>query len=170
MGKTNRHKRRMEDSEDLFDRRAKNRRQGSSRKHSNPSERNANGRTRTGLYRLFIPAYESLEGFFDKYGYPVIDDPENTIEGIDDEYVYTGAKTFLKNERDSLKNDASELNEVIRQFPFTEDEAFRDSIEGSIFNVGQIYEQIEHNDELFPNPVVQGNFVWNVGTSSWDSV
>ena len=130
---------------------------------SNPIERNANGRTRTGLYRLFIPAYESLEGFFDKYGHPVVDDPSNTIEGIDDEYVYTGAKTFLKNERESLKDDASELNEVIRQFPFTEDEDFRDSIEGSIFNVGQIYEQIEHNDELFPNPVVQGNFVWKDG-------
>ena len=130
---------------------------------SNPIERNANGRTRTGLYRLFIPAYESLEGFFDKYGHTVVDDPSNTIEGIDDEYVYTGAKTFLKNERESLKDDASELNEVIRQFPFTEDEAFRDSIEGSIFNVGQIYEQIEHNDELFPNPVVQGNFVWKDG-------
>ena len=27
---------------------------------SDPNERNANGRTRTGLYRLFIPAYESL--------------------------------------------------------------------------------------------------------------
>ena len=130
---------------------------------SNPTERNANGRTKTGLYRLFIPAYESLEGFFDKYGHPVIDDPDNTLEGIDDEYIYTGAKTFLKNERESLKNDASELNEVVRQFPFTEDEAFRDSIEGSIFNVGQIYEQIEHNDELFPNPVVTGNFMWKDG-------
>tara|TARA_R110000824_G_scaffold98538_1_gene235067 strand:- start:3112 stop:4803 length:1692 start_codon:yes stop_codon:yes gene_type:complete len=130
---------------------------------SNPIERNANGRTRTGLYRLFIPAYDSLEGFFDKYGQPVIEDPTETIEGIDDEYIYIGAKTFLKNERESLKNDASELNEVVRQFPFTEDEAFRDSIEGSIFNVGQIYEQVEHNDELFPNPVVQGNFVWKNG-------
>jgi len=130
---------------------------------SNPTERNANGRTKTGLYRLFIPAYESLEGFFDKYGYPIIDDPDTTIEGIDDEYIYTGSKTFLKNERESLKNDASELNEVVRQFPFTEDEAFRDSIEGSIFNVGQIYEQIEHNDELFPNPVVTGNFMWKDG-------
>jgi hypothetical protein len=130
---------------------------------SNPLERNANGRTRTGLYRLFIPAYDSLEGFFDKHGEPVIDDPIETVEGIDDEYIYTGAKTFLKNERASLVSDASELNEVVRQFPFTEDEAFRDSIEGSVFNIGQIYEQIEHNDELFPNPVVRGNFLWKDG-------
>ncbi len=48
----------------------------------------------------------------------------------------------------------------MRQFPFTTDEAFRDSIDGSLFNIGKIYQQIEHNDELFPNPVVKGNFIW----------
>lgn len=137
---------------------------------SNPGERNKNGRTRSGLYRLFIPAYDSLEGFFDKYGRPVIEDPEVHIEGIDGEYIHMGAKTFLKNERDSLKNDASELNEVIRQFPFTEDEAFRDSIESSLFNVGQIYEQVEHNDSLFPNPVVTGSFSWKGGKKDTEVV
>jgi len=137
---------------------------------SNPMERNANGRTRTGLYRLFIPAYESLEGFFDIYGRPVIDDPSKSIKGIDSDLIESGAKTFLKNERETLKDDASELNEVIRQFPFTEDEAFRDSIEGSLFNVGQIYEQVEHNDELFPNPVVIGNFVWKNGEKDTEVV
>ena len=74
-----------------------------------------------------------------------------------------GSRSYLKNERDSLKHDPSELNEVTRQFPFTEDEAFRDSVDGSLFNVGQIYEQVQHNDELFPNPVVIGNFVWRNG-------
>ncbi len=127
---------------------------------SNPDQRNANGRTRSGLYRLFIPAYDALEGFFDVYGRAVVEDPEEPVVGIDGEYVDFGAKTFLKNERDSLKNDASELNEVVRQFPFTEDEAFRDSVDGSLFNVGQIYEQVEYNDDLFPNPVVRGNFIW----------
>lgn len=127
---------------------------------SNPSERNANGRTKTGLYRIFIPAYEALEGFFDKYGNPVVDDPESPIEGIDGEMIDMGAKTYMKNERDSLKSDPSELNEVIRQFPWTEDEAFRDSIEGSIFNIGKIYQQIDWNNNMFPNPVVRGNFMW----------
>ena len=130
---------------------------------SNPTERNANGRTISGLYRLFIPAYESLEGFFNQYGYPVVDDPEQPLQGIDDDTILQGAKTYLKNERDSLKHDPSELNEVTRQFPFTEDEAFRDSIDGSIFNVGKIYEQIQHNDDLFPNPIVTGNFLWKDG-------
>ena len=127
---------------------------------SDPLTRNANGRTVSGLYRLFIPAQESLEGFFDIYGNPVVEDPESPVEGIDGENITIGSKKYLKNERDSLKHDPSELNEVTRQFPFTEDEAFRDSIEGSLFNIGKIYQQIEYNDELFPNPVVKGNFVW----------
>ena len=130
---------------------------------SDPDERNANGRTRSGLYRLFIPAFKSLEGFFDVYGSPVIDDPESIVDGIDGEQIFMGARSYLKNERDSLKHDASELNEVTRQFPFTEDEAFRDSVDGSLFNVGQIYEQVQYNDELFPNPIVSGNFIWKDG-------
>ena len=139
-------------------------------KDSNPLERNANGRTRTGLYRLFIPAQDSLEGFFDRYGMPVIDTPEETVEGLDGEDITIGAKNYLKNERDSLKHDASELNEIVRQFPFTTDEAFRDSIEGSLFNIGKIYEQIQHNDELFPNPIVIGNFHWKGGDKDTEVV
>ena len=133
---------------------------------SDPNERNNNGRTRSGLYRMFIPAYDALEGFFDKYGNPVIDDPSQSVHihgdvvGIDGEAIDQGSKTYLKNERHSFKDDPSELNEIIRQFPFTEDEAFRDSIEGSLFNIGKIYQQIEHNDSLYPSPIVQGNFVW----------
>jgi hypothetical protein len=130
---------------------------------SSPLERNANGRTRSGLYRLFIPSYDSLEGFFDEYGNPVVDNPEGDVLGIDGEYIHMGAKTYLKNERDSLKQNASELNEVVRQFPFTSDEAFRDSIESSLFNIGKIYDQITYNDDLFPNPIVRGNFVWKNG-------
>jgi hypothetical protein len=137
---------------------------------SDPEDRNANGRTRSGLYRLFIPSYESLEGFFDEYGMPVIEDPIEPVQGLDNEVVSIGAKTFLKNERESLKNDPSELNEITRQFPFTTDEAFRDSIEGSLFNVGKIYEQVQYNDELFPNPIVRGNFIWKNGEQDTEVV
>jgi len=127
---------------------------------SDPNERNSNGRTRSGLYRIFIPAYEALEGFFDEYGNAVVEDPESAVLGIDADNIEIGSKTYLKNERKSFKDNPSELNEVTRQFPFTEDEAFRDSIEGSLFNIGKIYQQIEHNEELYPNPVVVGNFTW----------
>ena len=130
---------------------------------SDPEERNANGRTRSMLYRIFIPAYEALEGFFDKYGNPIIEDPEQPIETIDGDFVSIGARTYLNNERDALKEDANELNEVIRQFPFSPEEAFRDSVDSSIFNIGKIYEQIQHNDMMYPSPVVIGNFHWKNG-------
>ncbi len=130
---------------------------------SNPKERNENGRTKSGLYSIFIPAYEAMEGFFDKYGYPIIDDPEKPIFGIEGEQIQIGAKTFLKNERKALASDSYELNEVIRQFPFTTAEAFRDSAKSSVFNVQKIYEQIQYNQELYPNPVLVGNFVWKDG-------
>jgi hypothetical protein len=129
---------------------------------SDPNERNENGRTRSGLYRIFIPADEALEGFFDKYGNPVVENPTTSIEGIDGEIIDQGSREYLNNERKSLKHDPSELNEIIRQFPITEDEAFRDSIEGSIFNVGKIYQQIDWNNNMYPNPVVTGNFIWKV--------
>ena len=130
---------------------------------SDPSERNANGRTRSMLYRMFIPAYEALEGFFDIYGNPIIEDPEEPVLTIDGEYVSIGARTYLNNERKALKDDANELNEVVRQFPFSPQEAFRDSIESSLFNLGKIYEQIEYNDMMYPKPTVTGNFQWKGG-------
>ena len=130
---------------------------------SDPSERNENGRTRSGLYSIFIPAYEALEGFFDMYGNPVVEDPQEPVLGEDGNLITIGAKTFLKNERKALSQDGHELNEVIRQFPFVEDEAFRDSAKASLFNIGKIYEQIQHNQEMYPNPIVIGNFQWENG-------
>lgn len=139
-------------------------------KDSDPQERNKNGRTTSGLYKIFIPAYEALEGFFDKYGKPIIESPEQEIETLDGETVEIGAREFLKNERDALRHDAREMNEIVRQFPFTTDEAFRDSVEGSLFNIGKIYEQIDHNENMYPDPVVRGNFTWKGGVRDTEVV
>ena len=130
---------------------------------SDPNQRNENGRTKSGLYKIFIPAYEALEGFFDQYGMPIVDDPEKPVITEDGTLTSIGARTFLKNERKGQQHNSYELNEIIRQFPFTEDEAFRDSTKASLFNITKIYEQIQYNDELFPNPVVIGNFCWEGG-------
>ena len=64
---------------------------------------NANGRTKTGLYRLFVPAYEALEGFFDEYGNPIVEDPAKPVKTIEGDFVDIGAKTYLKNEKRSFK-------------------------------------------------------------------
>ena len=139
-------------------------------KDSDPQERNKNGRTTSGLYKIFIPAYEALEGFFDKHGRPIIETPEQELETLDGETVEIGARQFLKNEREALKHDAREMNEIVRQFPFTTDEAFRDSVEGSLFNIGKIYEQIDHNENMYPDPVVRGNFTWKGGSRDTEVV
>ena len=137
---------------------------------SNPAERNANGRTRSMLYRIFIPAYEALEGFFDRYGNPIVDDPTEPIVGQDGELITIGARTYLDNERQALKVDKNELNEVIRQFPFSSEEAFRDSVEGSLFDLGKIYEQVNYNDMIYPHPVVRGNFNWAGGAKDTEVI
>jgi hypothetical protein len=112
---------------------------------------------------MFVPAYEALEGFFDQYGNPIVETPEEPVLNNDGEYVNIGARQYLENERNGLKNDKNELNEVIRQFPFSSDEAFRDSVEGSLFDLGKIYEQVNYNDLMYPSPVVRGNFHWAAG-------
>jgi hypothetical protein len=130
---------------------------------SDPNDRNENGRTKSGLYKIFIPAYDAMEGFFSQYGLPIVEDPETPTITEDGTITEIGARTFLKNERKGQQNNSYELNEIIRQFPFTEDEAFRDSTKSSLFNIQKIYEQIQHNEELYPNPVVIGNFQWKDG-------
>jgi len=130
---------------------------------SDPNDRNENGRTKSGLYKIFIPAYDAMEGFFSQYGLPIVEDPETPMLTEDGTITEIGARTFLKNERKGQQNNSYELNEIIRQFPFTEDEAFRDSTKSSLFNIQKIYEQIQHNEELYPNPVVIGNFQWKDG-------
>jgi hypothetical protein len=130
---------------------------------SDPNDRNENGRTKSGLYKIFIPAYDAMEGFFSQYGLPIVEDPESPTITEDGTLTDIGARTFLKNERKGQQNNSYELNEIIRQFPFTEDEAFRDSTKSSLFNIQKIYEQIQHNEELYPNPVVIGNFQWKDG-------
>lgn len=130
---------------------------------SDPNDRNENGRTKSGLYKIFIPAYDAMEGFFSQYGLPIVEDPEVPTLTEDGTITDIGARTFLKNERKGQQNNSYELNEIIRQFPFTEDEAFRDSTKSSLFNIQKIYEQIQHNEELYPDPVVIGNFQWKDG-------
>lgn len=130
---------------------------------SDPKNRNDNGRTKSGLYKIFIPAHEALEGFFDIYGLPIVNDPDKATSTMEGDIVKIGAKTYLNNERKALMSDPYELNEVIRQFPWTEEEAFRDSTKTSHFNISKIYEQLEHNSTLFPNPVIRGNFIWANG-------
>ena len=127
-------------------------------------KRNRNGQTPSGLYALFIPMEWNYEGFIDKYGFPVFDTPKEPVNGIDGESIYTGIIEHWENEADGLKSNADALNEFYRQFPRTEQHAFRDETKDSIFNLAKIYEQIDHNEEMVLNGyVTTGSFQWANG-------
>jgi hypothetical protein len=65
---------------------------------------------------------------------------------------------------EGLKGDPDALNEFYRQFPRTEQHAFRDEAKQSLFNLTKIYEQIDYNDDLRNTSVVtRGSFQWQNG-------
>jgi len=131
---------------------------------SNPRTRSANGQTKSGLYSLFIPMEWNIEGYIDEFGWPVFEDPEKPIKGIDGEMITQGVITWWNNEVAALKSDSDALNEFYRQFPRTESHAFRDESKQSVFNLTKIYQQIDYNDSLIKDQVLtRGYFHWKNG-------
>ena len=131
---------------------------------SNPAERNSNGQTKSGMYNLFIPMEWNMEGFIDKYGMPVFHNPDEPVEDIYEENINQGVIDYWKNEVEALKNDPDALNEFYRQFPRTENHAFRDEAQNSIFNLTKIYQQIDYNDSVInKRHLRRGNFTWKDG-------
>jgi hypothetical protein len=128
---------------------------------SDVTKRNRNGQTSSGLYSLFIPMEWNYEGFIDAYGVPVFDTPSKPTEGPYGETIDVGVIEHWQNEADGLKDDQDALNEYYRQFPRTEEHAFRDETKNSIFNLVKIYEQIDYN-EAIAKPI-KGNFQWENG-------
>jgi hypothetical protein len=112
---------------------------------SDPNERDGNGRTISGLYRLFIPAYDGMEGFIDEYGYSKIEE----------------AKIFLQNKRDGLrdKGDTRGLSEEKRLYPWSEKEALLPDGTKCQFDSERINARLEELTYK-QNTTRTGNFVW----------
>jgi len=128
---------------------------------SDVTKRNRNGQTKSGLYSLFIPMEWNYEGFIDEYGVPVFSTPDIDVFAPDGELIDIGVIDNWQNEADGLKDDQDALNEFYRQFPRTEEHAFRDETKNSIFNLVKIYEQIDYNEEMSRTlGITQGNFQW----------
>lgn len=110
---------------------------------SDQNERNDNGRTKSGLYRYFLPAYKTL--YYDKYGYP---DQEK-------------AKQFYINERESLAEDSRAQASYIRKNPFSIEEAFWNEGESCLFDAIKINNQLESISWRPENEfLVRGTFLW----------
>ena len=128
---------------------------------SDVKSRNRNGQTKSGLYSLFMPMEWNYEGFLDEYGQPVFNNPSDDVYGPHGELIETGVIDHWQNEVDGLKGDQDALNEFYRQFPRTEEHAFRDETKNSIFNLVKIYEQIDYNEGVTTDATVNvGNFQW----------
>ena len=128
---------------------------------SDVTERNRNGQTSSGLYSLFIPMEWNYEGYIDSYGFPVFDTPKEEVLDTFGDKITLGVIEFWKNEVEGLKDDQDGLNEFYRQFPRTEEHAFRDEAKESLFNLTKIYEQIDYNADLKNTSVVTtGTFQW----------
>ena len=131
---------------------------------SDVTKRNSNGQTKSGLYSLFIPMEWNYEGFIDEYGQPVFNNPTEEVLDPFGDPIEQGVIDYWDNEVEGLKQDQDALNEYYRQFPRTEEHAFRDETKNSLFNLAKIYEQIDYNEDLRnTNIVTQGNFQWENG-------
>ena len=131
---------------------------------SDVTKRNANGQTRSGLYSLFIPMEWNYEGYIDAYGLPVFDTPAKPVDAPDGSKIDIGVIDYWQNEVDGLKHDQDALNEYYRQFPRTEQHAFRDETKQSLFNLTKIYEQIDYNEDVNnASMVTTGSFQWENG-------
>lgn len=113
---------------------------------SDQNNRNANGRTRSGLYRYFMPAYRTL--YYDKYGYA-------NEEQAKQEYL---------NERKGLEDDSKALASYIRKNPFTIEEAFFNEAETCLYDAMALNKQIESISWIDKKKLyLQGDFIWDKG-------
>lgn len=108
-------------------------------------DKRVNGRTITGLFRYFTPAYETL--YWDEYGYP--------LEAKAKEYYYR--------ERKRLEGDPKALAGYIRRNPFTSEEAFMSDSDHCPFNVMALQDVLRYCHSLPPDSdeiEVQGDVIW----------
>lgn len=115
----------------------------------------------------FTPAYDNYEGFIDKYGQSVIDEPTEeqfnylvnkwvekdpvtgeSVSEISEEDIRKGALKYVFSRREGLKGEL--LEEEIRQNPTTVQEMFEAANIGCAFNSFNINKRIK---ELKENPI-----------------
>lgn len=115
---------------------------------SDQSQVNRLGQTASKLYRIFIPAYCGYEGYIDRWGNSVIENPtpEQTEWLKNDPRCpdpTIGAKQYLQIQRDLLAADEEGLQEEIRQAPFTWKEVFETAGKKIHFNRQRHEAQLE---------------------------
>lgn len=130
---------------------------------SDPSKRNENGETESGLYKMFISCYEHYEGMMDMYGYPIVHDDDKGVETVEGNIVYNGIKSIIQNEVESLKDNPYKLYSRLRKTPREEEDVRRTVDINGVFDTKNIIAQIEHNNSLPSDKrPMQGRLIWEI--------
>ena len=125
-------------------------------------QRDGNGRTKTGLYRMFVPASDSLQGFFDVYGNIVKDNPKTPIPTrTEGKFITQGSKSFIRKRYEGKKG--ADLLREKKLYPESPEDAFWDDSSDNGFNQIKIEEQRQYIQQLDRNPIIRGNFMWKNG-------
>lgn len=113
-------------------------------KESRFTKKNKNGKTRSGLYNHFIPAYKNF--IFDDYG-----------RSLEDE-----SKEQILNELEELKGDPVAYAAHKRKYPFSVGDAFMIGSANCVYNENILNERLNELMALPPNkkPYTQGDFYW----------
>ena len=72
------------------------------------------GKTKSGLYSLFIPMEWNYEGFIDNYGMPVFENPSKDCVGPYGDPIEVGVIEHWNNEVDGLRGDQDALKRVLQ--------------------------------------------------------
>lgn len=136
--------------------------------------RNDTGQTESGLYNIFIPAYDGLEGFIDIFGESIINDPTEAdiwrIPGIpyrDKNKQLRGARNFLQGIRDEilLREDEDSLGdyeEEVRLHPHDFSECFITAGKNSGLDLKKITKRIKEL-QFDRTATERGDFEWLKG-------
>ena len=136
--------------------------------NSNPLKRDKTGTTGTGLLALFVDTCYtwSEEAMFDKWGYPIVDDPKEPIENEIGQFVEFGAITkWNLEEANAKKMKKSELNSFYRNVPRTIEQALRhESGVNNDFDTDNLNNHLDFLEKIPENEmtgiVLRGNLVW----------
>ncbi len=134
--------------------------------HSKFYDRNKiSGQTKSGLLRLFIPAWDGLEGFIGPYGESVISNPTpEQAAHIGRNY---GAKESLDSELERLRVDNNvesqrKLKELRQLFPTSYADCFRMAGGDVGFDTESLDYAIHRVKRMEKSPVLVGDFMYNM--------
>lgn len=130
-------------------------------------------RTPSGLYPYFLPAHKNMADYTDKYGvcHEIVEAGKSFINAKGKEKTI-GAVQFLTARRLSKKKQGDiDYNNELRAYPMTLEDAFRDEMSSSLFNMEKINEQITYNNDVeIDKTLTRGNFSWKDGIEDADVI